>query len=254
VDTTYYTALLAGYAAALVGWLVAAQLLAGHWPRREGVAPAHPVREIAFALLAGVAVLGIGQLYMRGWLLPRGGRFGELTEAANQLLIFSPLLLLPLIRGQGSGSAWLPKDHIVLRVLVGVLLAALAMAVFTAVHPGSDRWLDVLPRVYAPANAGEAAQVWCEDVSIAVVFVRVRALLGQLGSTLAVAVLFAAAHVPALLAGDAAAGELAHLGADAGLGAAIILALQRSADIWWFWPVHFATDMLQFHSGAPPPA
>jgi hypothetical protein len=48
--------------------------------------------------------IGVGQLYVRGWLIPGGGSFPALTEAVNQLLIFSPVLVLPLLRaGSGAG-------------------------------------------------------------------------------------------------------------------------------------------------------
>jgi hypothetical protein len=33
---------------------------------------------------------------------------------------------------------------------------------------------------------------------------------------------------------------------DAGLGFMVILALQRSRDVVWFWSIHFCLDMTQF--------
>ena len=33
---------------------------------------------------------------------------------------------------------------------------------------------------------------------------------------------------------------------DAGLGMAVLLVLQRSRDVVWFWVVHFCLDMTQF--------
>ena len=61
-----------------------------------------------------------------------------------------------------------------------------------------------------------------------------------------VAALFAAGHVPGMLASGAGVAELIPLILDAALGVGILLVLNRSADIWWFWCVHFAMDMTQF--------
>ena len=33
---------------------------------------------------------------------------------------------------------------------------------------------------------------------------------------------------------------------DAGLGVLVLVVLRRAQDIWWFWCVHFAMDMMQF--------
>jgi hypothetical protein len=40
--------------------------------------------------------------------------------------------------------------------------------------------------------------------------------------------------------------EVAGLVRDAGLGVAVILVLQRSRDVVWFWCIHFCLDMTQF--------
>jgi hypothetical protein len=40
--------------------------------------------------------------------------------------------------------------------------------------------------------------------------------------------------------------ELGGLLRDAGLGVAVILVLQRSRDVAWFWCIHFCLDMTQF--------
>jgi hypothetical protein len=89
-------------------------------------------------------------------------------------------------------------------------------------------------------------QVLLADVSIAVLFVRFRAALGLRGALLVVAALFAAAHIPGLLANGAATSDIVALSGDAGLGVLALAVLHRSRDVWWFWMVHFALDMTQF--------
>jgi hypothetical protein len=83
-------------------------------------------------------------------------------------------------------------------------------------------------------------------VAIAILFVRFAAALGARRTILLVAILFALAHVPALVQSGASASSLGHLVLDAALAVGILTVLQRSADVWWFWVVHFAMDMTQF--------
>ena len=59
---------------------------------------------------------------------------------------------------------------------------------------------------------------------------------------------FAGGHVPAMVSQSMTWLELAGLLRDAGLGVAVILVLQRSRDVVWFWCVHFCLDMTQFAS------
>ena len=128
----------------------------------------------------------------------------------------------------------------------GLLLALPAIAAFTAVRPAVGAWGPVVARVYRWASLPTLVQVLLEDVSVAILFVRLGAALGPRKTIVLVAVLFAAGHIPTLLATGAAPREIASLVLDAALGVGAIAALRRSADVWWFWQVHFAMDMMQF--------
>jgi hypothetical protein len=233
INLDHHYALLAGYTVAIAGWFAAARLCPALWPRREPVTFPAPWREVAWAALGVLGVLAIGQLYVRDWLLPADGRLEPLIEAANQLLIFSPILVVPILRRHGPHTAWLPLDHVWARLLVGLALAALAILAFTLVREGSDSWLVVYPRVYQPAHVDLAVQVLCEDLAIAIFFVRLRAAIGLPATLILVAGLFAAAHIPAMLATGTTPSELFRLVMDAGLAVIVLFAAQRSADVWW---------------------
>ena len=108
-----YFAVLAGYGTALIGWLLLWRTMPGLWaPTSPPFAPQHPWREVGWALLAAAAVLGIGWLWGADWLLPRTG----LSEAVNQVIIYSPFLLLLAIKRQPLSSAWLPMRRVWLRI------------------------------------------------------------------------------------------------------------------------------------------
>src|SRR5262249_48335812 len=136
------------------------------------------------------------------------------------------------------------------RLAAGLALALLAVRVFTAVRSGSAPFAAVLARVYHPGNVSLLVQVFLGDLTIAALFVRLGAALGEWPSLGLVAALFAAGHVPALLADGVATSELASLALDAGLGLLVLGTLRRSADLWWFWCVHYALDMMQYYAAA----
>lgn len=247
---THYHALLVGYGTALAGWLVMARVFPTLWPKQDPVVFPHPWREVRWALLATVGVIAIGLLYQHGWLLPQSGVLEPLIGAGNQIFIFSPFFLLLILRKHSLSTAWLPTRHVWARLLVGVSLALLAILTFTVARTGSRSWLEVVPDVYQPENLFYFVQILLQDITIAILFVRFRAALSLKTTIVLVAVLFAAAHIPAFLDRGDTLNELASLLLDAGLGIAVLAVVERSSDIWWFWCVHFAMDMMQFHAMA----
>jgi hypothetical protein len=242
----HYPALVLAYLVGLGGWLLAARFLPDVWPRRPSVRFERPWRELGLALLAVVGVLALGQLWVRGVRLPEEGVLAPLTGALNQALIFSPVLLVPVLRKQPRETAWLPRGQIVTRLLVGVALAALAVCAYALLRAGADApWL-VLARIPRYEHLDEAVQVLGEDLAIAILFVRFAAAVGRRQAVVLVAFLFAAGHVPALLSTGASPGDLLPLLRDVGLGLATLLVLMRSRDVLWFWCLHLALDLTQF--------
>ncbi len=242
----HHGALLAGYLAAMAGWSLAARVLPRLWPRREAITFPAPWKEVAYALLGAAGVIAMGQLFVHHWLLPARGPAGPALEAANQLLIFAPILVVPLLRRQGPQTAWLPLDRIGERLLIGLALAFLAVAAFALTRAEPGRTVELYLDAYRPGHFAYAVQVLGEDLAIAILLVRLRAALGLRPTIVLVAVLFAAGHVPSLLATGASTAQLVDLLLDAALGVLVLSVVQRSADVWWFWCVHFAMDMMQF--------
>lgn len=245
---SHHGALLVAYLLAMVVWDRIARRQQNLWPASEPISFAHPWRELLYCALGIIAVIGLGQLAVRHWLLPASGAAAPAFDALNQVLIFSPLLVLPLVRRQGWASAWLPMNRVWQRVLIGVIISLIATLAFVNVRAGAAPWLDVMRQVYHPKNLGNLVQVLCEDIAIAIVFVRVRAAVGLPRSIIVVAVLFAAAHIPAMLSSGAGLNEILNLVMDAGLGIVVLYFLQRGGDIWWFWLLHFSMDMMQFYA------
>lgn len=242
----HYAALIAAYGTALLGWFVLSRIVPDVWPSARRVSFERPWLEVGVAILAVVAILAIGQLYLRLGFLPETGRTGPVLAALNQIAIFSPIFVVLLLRGDPLDSVWLGVQRWPTRLLAGVALGVLAGLAYVLLRVDADGPVVVAGRIFQYGHLDQAVQVFLEDVAIAFLFVRMAAAIGPRWSVIVVAVLFAVGHVPALLAGGAPAEELSFLIRDAALGTAIILALQRSRDIVWFWPIHFVLDMTQF--------
>ena len=88
-----------------------------------------------------------------------------------------------------------------------------------------------------------------EDITIALIFVRLSAWIGNKRTIVIVAILFAAGHIPSLLTNGFVITELGSLLIDTFLGILILSAVSKSKDVWWFFMLHFALDMSQFYGG-----
>ncbi len=255
-SSSYYFALTAGYTIGLLGWWMANRWKPGIWNSDPEYHFTHPWWDTLWAFAAAFAAIGIGQLYAAGLLLPKTLFTGPvLTEALNQAIIFSPFILLLIVRRQPFTTAWLSFRHVPERLVVGFALAIVAVCVFVLIRHPADSLGGVLGNVYQPKNAGYAAQILFEDIAIAVVFVRFRSAVGSkwfLIVLVTVAFLFSASHYPAKLGeGLSFMTATRDVIIDGVLASAVVYVLQRSRDILWFWCLHFAMDMMQFYTGNP---
>ena len=242
----HYPPLVAAYLLGLAAWLVASRLASRVWPQAPVERFARPWKEFGFALVGALGILAIGQLWLRGIRLPEEGVPGPVLAAINQVLIFAPILIVLAIRRQSLKTAWLPRPRLAWRLLVGFVLASLAVTTYSVLRAGADAPWVVISRTWRYEHVDEMAQVFLEDLTIAILFVRLAGAVGSRTATAAVACLFAAGHIPAMVSQGATWLEVGGLLRDAGLGAAVMLVLQRSRDVVWFWCIHFCLDMTQF--------
>jgi hypothetical protein len=238
----HYSGIIAAYGTATACvwslWFLARPIIAG----TEAIDFRRPWIEVGLVILAAALTIGVGQLFSHGLLLPDNG---IALRTANQALIFAPLLLLVLARAPGPRGAGLPLDRSIAGLGVGLLLAACAIVVYAFVRGFSAQ--AVLASVLSADNIPHAAQVLFEDLAIAAILLRMRGAVGGAISIGLVAALFAAGHVPAMLANGATATELTTLFLDAGIGVFVFGAVLMTRSVWWFWPLHTAMDLTQFY-------
>jgi hypothetical protein len=242
--TNSSTALALGYGIAIAGW--AALLIAwpGLWPKQP-LSFERPWREVLWAFAGVLGVILVGQAYVAGFRLRGTGGLRVVAESVNQLVIFAPMLAIPILRGHDLTTAWIRRDRIWLRLAIGTALSIAAVGVFTALH-GPTRWPAAVAEIYRPRNAHIAVQVLLEDIAIAILVVRLAAALGKGRAVALAGILFAAGHVPTMIAVGVSVAELAALLRDAALAIAVISLAIRAADVWVLWPMHFAMDMMQY--------
>lgn len=214
------------------------------WTAEERYEYKRPWLEFALASLAVIGVLLVGRAWSAGLLL---NETTQLAVMLNQIVIFSPMGALLLIRRQPPETAWVPVDRIHLRLGIGVLLAAGALGVYALVTRGVGGAGTAITDTLEPGRLHHGVQVLLEDVSIAILLSRfVAAVRNTWIAVAVVSTLFALSHVPVMLSGGATTADLLMLGADVGIGVIILSALVRTRDVWWFWPVHTVLDLSQY--------
>jgi len=239
MNLSHYGALFIGYGIALLLWYVVNRMKPELWKLSDPEFE-NPGKEFVLLIATILLILAIGQLYMHGLLIPK-------IESINQLLIFSPALLLIRFRKQGLNSLWLPVKDLPWRIGFGVIASFIAVTGYLLVREDASIISEVYVNILSLGNTQHLVQVFLEDILIAALFIRLRAWIGTKWSIGIVAALFAASHIPAMIANGVSVGQFTSLILDTALGIGVLSVLQRSRDIWWFWLVHFTMDMLQYY-------
>lgn len=244
---SHYLALVPTYASVALLWFLIYKTIKKPWDKQERIHFQKPWLELIYAILSVVAILIIGQLYQRDLLLPARGN--EFIDAMNQIIIFSPTVMLIALRKQSPRTIWLPKSNIPIRILMGTALAFISLLMYWIIREEPASLTSMFRNIYHPRNTAHLVQVFMEDITIALLFVRLAAWIGRKWSIALVSILFAAGHIPALVTTGLSINELSSLLLDAGIGVVIFSAVSKSQDVWWFFLVHFTLDMTQYHGG-----
>ena len=243
----HYISLMAAYGTGVLLWFLANYAFKSIWKDNKTFTFEKPWLEFIFSIIAAIAIIGIGQLYLRDLMIPNDGN--KLIDALNQFLIFSPTLLLIAIRKQHIETIWLPKSKILYRLAIGIVIAICSLGVYWLIRKNAPSFESILTNTYHPKNISHLVQVFMEDITIALIFVRLSAWIGNQRSIAIVAILFAAGHIPSLLSSGFALTELSGLFLDAFIGVLVLSAVSKSRDILWFFILHFVLDMSQFYGG-----
>jgi hypothetical protein len=214
-----------------------------------GIMQAQPVQfqrpwlELALLAIGIAGVIGVGQLFVAKMLLPEEN---ELFESLNQVLIFAPGVIVLVFLRPFWPKNFLPLDRAASGLGLGLVLALLAFTAFIAASRGMGAWAGAAGQMANADHISIVVQVALEDLLIAALAARLTAATNVWVAIGVTAALFAAGHIPAMLAEGATLTELWALVLDTGLGVLVVGAIIASRNVWWFIPVHSVMDLTQF--------
>ncbi len=227
------------------GWLLVHRLRSSWWPPRTALRTDRKWLDLAGVLVAAVLVLGLGEVWRSGWLLPSAaGWRGDLLWQCNNVIIYSPIVGLLIVRRQSTRTVYLSADGLPVKLAAGVVFAVLAVLVFLVLRGDPGRLPGTLVECVRTGNLRNFLPVFLEGVAIAMMYVRLRWALGQLPALLGPGMLFAAAHIPRQIESGLGPPEMiAYFAVTAGIVFAVLYTLDRSRDVIWIGIVHYVMDV-----------
>lgn len=203
--------------------------------------PAKPWQEFLWALLAIAGVLLFGRFYSYGYLI--SARYNPWAWILNNLIIYSPIFLIVLLRGHSMSTLWLSRKYLLQKIGIGCVAGFLSVLVFLLLRSEIDRIQPVLAKAFSSSGLTNFVAVFLEGVALAFLFIRIR-WVSNLFIALAIpSVLFALSHLPGMLAdGDPWWHMLLMSLATGGIAVLVLFTCQRTRDIVWIGLVHYLMD------------
>jgi membrane protease YdiL (CAAX protease family) len=161
------------------------------------------------------------------------------------LLIFSPVFVIPLLRRQSFETIYLSSRKLGAKILIGIALGLLSVAVFYFARGEPAQLLDWAARAADPRLFVKYfLAVFLEGVALAFLLVRVKWALGLWPALLIPSILFALGHVPKSIdAGDSLGTIAAFCVINTALVTAILYVVQKSRDVIWLGIPHYMMDI-----------
>ncbi|MEX2015511.1 MAG: hypothetical protein WD873_02665, partial [Candidatus Hydrogenedentales bacterium] len=193
----FFAPVAAAYLFACFAWYAGTRVWPRLWPPQPEAKTTRPYLDLLLVLVAAVGVLGIGQLYRAGYLIPRPDNeyLGALVWTLNNVLIYSPVAIILWWRGQGLETIFLSPKGLGRKIAVGLLLAAASVILFLALRWELDRLPAIVYRSFTLDALENFFPVFMEGVVLAFAFVRLRWAIGLVPALVIPALLFACAHI-----------------------------------------------------------
>lgn len=106
--------LAVGYSVACLLWWVMDRFVP-LWRDPEHPTFRKPWLDVIRVLLGVIGTIALGQLWSAGIRLEAEGALGSIAESINQIVIFAPIIAIPILRRDGWASVWVRWDRMPLR-------------------------------------------------------------------------------------------------------------------------------------------
>lgn len=216
------------------------------WPPQAPSVSTRKWLDLVLAFVACAAILLMGQLYSRGFLIPKADNrwLSALIWMLNNVLIYSPIFAVLAIRRQGFDTIYFSQKNLLSKVAFGLVASLAGVLAFVA---SRSEWAQ-LPGVARSAFSLRSLQnfpaVFFEGAALAFLFLRLQWRTNRLLAIGIPCVLFAIAHVPGMVAEGRSFFHIASFSiVTGGITAFVLHTLERSKDIVWLGLVHYFIDV-----------
>ena len=217
------------------------------WPLDSIRQSDKPWLDFSLALIGAVAILGIGQLYSAGLLIPNSGNSTTdgIIWIVNNFIIYSPIAIILYVRKQKSNTIFISADKVYLKLLFGLVAAFVGVTLFLLLRGELDRLQATLKSAVQFKSLSYFPAIFFENIALAFLFVRLKWAVGTKWAIIIPAILFALAHVPGSIAeGDPWSHILTFFFLTGSLTTFILYTAYRSRDIIWLGIVHYMMDIV----------
>ncbi len=245
--TTYFFIPVAcAYLFACGAWFAVLRWRPERWPKAAALETERQWLDLLLVFVVGGGILGIGQLYRAGYLLPTDGAgvWRALLWNLDNVIIYSPIAIVLLARKQSPRTVFLSMEKIGWKIGLGIAIGVASVLLFVTLRGEWGRLPEIAARVFALDAIENFFPVFMEAVAMAYVFVRLRWVVGLWPAIAIPAVFFAVAHIPGSLEEGKSFGYIAAFFVFNGtLTTAILYTVQRSRDVIWIGVVHYLMDI-----------
>jgi len=242
----FFIPVACAYLFACGAWFAVQRWRPDLWPKAVAQETQRRWLDLFLVFAVGGGILGIGQLYRAGYLLPTDGEglWRALLWNLDNVIIYSPIAIVLFWRKQSPGTAFLATEKIGRKIGLGIVIGVASVLLFVTMRGEWGRLPGIAARVFALDAIENFFPVFMEAVAMAYVFVRLRWVVGLWPAIAIPAVFFAVAHIPGSLEeGRSFAYIAAFFVFNGTLTTAILYTVQRSRDVIWIGVVHYLMDI-----------
>lgn len=227
-------------------WFIMNRLCPEWWPTENIIPSDTKWKDFIIAILSGILVLLIGQLYSRGYLIPNINTPGlkHFIWPLNNVLIFSPIFISLWIRKQSLATVLISKKGFWKRLGFGLAGSLVGVVAFVGLRGETERIPEIMLKSISPISLSYFPAVFFENVAIAFLFVRIKWVLGAKWAILLPSLLFAFAHVPGSIAeGDPISHIIIFFLLTSFIAVFVLFTCFKARDILWIVLAHYSMDL-----------